>query len=458
MSSTGLEGSSVVQLILLLITLTLIGFFFYLVAINMRYIKELSYKIKIIMRAANESDSPLMKYKKMDKSNLNDTIGDPEIGPQPKNEANKQEVIDILKRMAEKGRSPRFKDILKVVFDKYNHLITWPFTRKSEEKKYDLLRPLSRFYHLLNVTGILILWTIIVFTIAIFYVYTDEIYLVTVLILSLAIGSPSIIVFIHVYYKVYMNNIKRVFAQAYYPDTFMKVDKDKDNSIEKAIPVDVDNDSKAEGLEKIIQNRPYESEKHIDQINELNQKSDSFHYDGGEEIKDSDPGIDSTNNQMLGREPVSASSGRIYSPEISDHPIFAKRQQESVSSNRSIGMLPDINSHRKIYQDKAELDESQNENKGEDKVDNDDYSVYEVISDDDLNDPNKNLGLVESESKGSQNLNSMISYIILFALLLFAAGICSVMIMYLSAAVAGTAILVLIISNLLDVLVVRNCI
>ena len=68
----------------------------YLVSINMKYFKEISYKIQVIMRAAHENDSPLMKYKKLDKSNLNDTYEDPELGAQPKNDSNK-EALDILK-------------------------------------------------------------------------------------------------------------------------------------------------------------------------------------------------------------------------------------------------------------------------------------------------------------------------------------------------------------------------
>ena len=48
------------------------------------------------MRAAHENDSPLMKYKKLDKSNLNETYEDPELGAQPKNDSNK-EALDILK-------------------------------------------------------------------------------------------------------------------------------------------------------------------------------------------------------------------------------------------------------------------------------------------------------------------------------------------------------------------------
>lgn len=87
------------------------------------------------MRAAFESDSPLKKYKKkMEKSNLNETVEDPDNLNKSSHDAESAEVLKILKKMSEKGRSAHFKDILKLVLEKYNNLIVWPFIRKSEDK------------------------------------------------------------------------------------------------------------------------------------------------------------------------------------------------------------------------------------------------------------------------------------------------------------------------------------
>jgi hypothetical protein len=133
--STGFENASFASVFLLLITLVLTFLFVYLLAINLKYIKELSYKIKIIMRAAFERNSPLRKYKKkIERSNLNETIKDPELGSKANQEIDSKEVLNILKKCMTKARSGQFKDILKLVMEKYNHLLMWPFTRKSEEK------------------------------------------------------------------------------------------------------------------------------------------------------------------------------------------------------------------------------------------------------------------------------------------------------------------------------------
>jgi len=87
------------------------------------------------MRAAFEKDSPLHKFKKnIEKSKLNDKSLENDFGQETYKGINPQEVLNILKKLAEKGRSARFWDIYKLVMEKYNHLLMWPFTRKSEYK------------------------------------------------------------------------------------------------------------------------------------------------------------------------------------------------------------------------------------------------------------------------------------------------------------------------------------
>ena len=435
MSRTGFEGVSPVTLILLLITLCLIGMFIYLVSINMKYIKDISYKIQVIMRAAHENDSPLMKYKKLDKSNLNETHEDPELGAQPKNEANKKEALEVLKNMADKGRSSRFQDILRIVLEKYNHVIIWPFTRNAIYKKYDLLRPLSRFYHLLNITGVMLIWVMVVFFISIFYAYTAQVQLALVLALCILLASPCIMVFIHVYYRVYINNIKNVFSKGYKSDKYMKLDSPvKDNSIERAMPVG-DSDEEQSFKKSETENKPKEEAKKMLSDSENHDNSGSFHYEGGSsDRKESDVGIDSAAPATsTAKELQSMSSRRMFSPEISDHPIYQHRIQESVSSGQSDKFLVGQGDSSEHNQSKNQFtDQVQN------PPENDDYSVYEVISDDELYDAEKNHGLIENESRRKENTNSIISYTILFSILLFATGVCCILILSFPASVAAT--------------------
>jgi hypothetical protein len=65
--------------------------------------------------------------------------------------------------------------------------------------KYDLLRPLSRFYNLLNVTGILIVWTLVVFIVALTYTYQTSVdkmsagTLIMIIIVTPVVASPLIV-------------------------------------------------------------------------------------------------------------------------------------------------------------------------------------------------------------------------------------------------------------------------
>jgi hypothetical protein len=133
--ATGFENLSVANVLLLLITLVLIGLFIYLLAVNVKYMKELSYKIKIIMRAAFEKDSPLRKYKKkIERSKFNETYDDQDLQNKSLTGIEARDILKILKRIADKGRSAKFCDIFRLVMEKYNHMLMWPFTRNSEYK------------------------------------------------------------------------------------------------------------------------------------------------------------------------------------------------------------------------------------------------------------------------------------------------------------------------------------
>lgn len=292
-------------------------------------------------------------------------------------------------------------------------MIIWPFTRKTEEK-YDLLRPQSRFYHLLNTTGILVILTLIVFTVALLFTQNGEVNFVIVLAIAVALSSPMIVICIHVYYRAYINNIKKAFSKAYYPDKYMKVNDGKDNSIEKAMPIDNDEDADADGDRNETAKKLIEEEKHVNSISERDDRSGSFNYEGGED-KESEADFESTKNknENNNKEPlISVSSQRPLSPEISDHPIFHRSNQRSVSSMRS----------DKLLSKQEEFSNGLNDQEKDPDLENDDYSVYEVVTDDKDNEEDKNA-LIENEARGSQNTYSIISYMILFALLLFAAGI-----------------------------------
>ena len=154
----------------------------------------------------------------------------------------------------------------------------WPFTRNSEEKKYDLLIPLSRFYNLLNITGILIIWTLVVFMWAITYTYfttfssTSISTLVIIVLVWGFVSSPWIIIWIHLFYRIYMNTIKSVFSKAYYPDKYMKIDDKLNNSIERPVPVDC-NASSEKSQELMSVNQQKED------------KASNFEFEGGEDSK-----------------------------------------------------------------------------------------------------------------------------------------------------------------------------
>ena len=61
------------------------------------------------MRAAFVKDSPLHKYKKnIEKSKLNETSLDNDLANESYKGINPKEVLEILKKMAEKGRSAKF--------------------------------------------------------------------------------------------------------------------------------------------------------------------------------------------------------------------------------------------------------------------------------------------------------------------------------------------------------------
>ena len=141
-----------------------------------------------------------------------------------------------------------------------------------------LLRPLSRFYNLLNMIGALIIWTLVVFAWAITYTYYTTISSASVSTLAIIVlvyglvSSPWIIICIHMFYRIYMNTVKSVFSKAYYPDKYMKTDNDVDNSIECAVPVGCN--VPADKSQQQVRSRQFNDD-----------RQSNFEFEGGDDSK-----------------------------------------------------------------------------------------------------------------------------------------------------------------------------
>ena len=73
--------------------------------------------------------------------------------------------------MAVQGRTSNFCNVWLLILDKYDHMIVWLCRRNRKYREYDLLKPPYRFYNFLNLTGIFILWCIIVFMSSMTYTF-----------------------------------------------------------------------------------------------------------------------------------------------------------------------------------------------------------------------------------------------------------------------------------------------
>lgn len=286
----------------------------------------------------------------------------------------------------------------------------WPFIRKSEYK-YDLLRPLSRFYNLLNVTGMLIVWTLVVFIVAVTYTYETSVdqmsvgTLIAIIIIAPLLASPCIVIAIHLFYRIYMDTIKKVFSKAYKPEKYMKDEEENDNSINCAIPVLSEQNSKS-----IL----FEEEKK--QIPE-NEKSSSFGFEGGETEYFEDKA--DASKEMFPPIQRKIIPGQGFEP-VADNIFHTESDKESLNKDEI--------KKRRITDNKS-ISESLNDN---------DLSVYEVHSDDKSKDgAQENVGLMESEARSNENLKIMVVFILLFSILTFSAAINLHIAFSLSSTIAG---------------------
>ena len=134
-----------------------------------------------------------------------------------------------MNNMIAQGRSTKFCNIFSLVMDKYNHILVWPCMCKKRNKEYDFLKPPYRFYNFLNVAGIFILWTIIVFVTALiaglFGTLETVNIIVYILLLVLCgfIASPLTMVVIWLFYKVYLVNIQAAFTRSIVSDRYKQL-------------------------------------------------------------------------------------------------------------------------------------------------------------------------------------------------------------------------------------------
>jgi hypothetical protein len=121
--------------------------------------------------------------------------------------------------------STNYIEVFKTVLENYNHILMWPFTRRRYSP-YNLLKPITRFYHFLNTGGVFVCWFVGVFLIGVVLTDEDDGEISAGLIVGLAfvtaiIASPLIILSTHLIRKLYIKNVRTTFQNAFLPKTFM---------------------------------------------------------------------------------------------------------------------------------------------------------------------------------------------------------------------------------------------
>ena len=223
-----------------------------------------------------------------------------------------------------------------------------------------------------------------------------------------------------------MSTIKSVFSKAYLPDKYMKLDGNLNNSIEQAVPVSCNASSE-------------KSQEQMSVRQSKERRGSNFEFEGGEDSKYLEEEKEYSHEPLP---PISMSGARMFTVDLSNNQVD---KEKSASSSKS-----DV-----CIDNKSEsINRSLNK-----KVDDDeDCSVYEIKSDEDDEEiKNKEIfGLVESESKNGENIKTIAIFIIVFAILIFTAGICCLLVFNLSSTVAAYCIVLLAIIVVLDILVIRN--
>lgn len=99
---------------------------------------------------------------------------------------------------------------------------------KQQEEKFNLLKPPKVFYHLLNIVGAVTVWLWCAFLAPFWKVDLNKSTFASIMgalpFLAAAISTPFIIVFITIFYRIYLSNIRNSFRNAFLPKTNMPKD------------------------------------------------------------------------------------------------------------------------------------------------------------------------------------------------------------------------------------------
>ena len=192
----------------MVISLALIALFLVFLSANLRSLKNIAFKIKLILKAAFEAKSPLLAYE-ADVRNINCT-------------QLRLEMQRHMRRLTAAARNATFRASFFATLEKYDHLIAWPCTK---DQRFNVLRPTARFYHFLNLCGVFVLWLILVFLAAILHSRDDAAdspTISSVAMLAIAcclIASPSTMLVTHFVHRTYLQNVRSAFKNAFLPQT-----------------------------------------------------------------------------------------------------------------------------------------------------------------------------------------------------------------------------------------------
>lgn len=128
-----------------------------------------------------------------------------------------KEIIKLVK----KTQSKNFCWIYWNLSVKYNHTLVWIWQlitcakwrkKARQETEFELLKPLSRFYHFINAWNLLLIWWIATFIIAIYREVSSSStisigFAVAIVIIAIILGDIAILGSIKALYAVYMKNI-----------------------------------------------------------------------------------------------------------------------------------------------------------------------------------------------------------------------------------------------------------
>lgn len=104
-----------VNILAVIITVILVALLIFLLGFSLKYIKDLTYKIGLIMKAAKQREE-----------NPDVLFEDHNGEPIENNGPSVEEVEEILNRMIMQSRSSSFCKIFCFIMDRYNSLLVWP--------------------------------------------------------------------------------------------------------------------------------------------------------------------------------------------------------------------------------------------------------------------------------------------------------------------------------------------